>query len=263
LISLASMYALYLRPAALFVLAAYVCVGVLIGLQARFEIRRRVLLSAGSCFLGMVVAYLSWSYRNYNVFGSFQYSTVSGYNLLHFNARGMEPYLDQTGRERLQSAMAKYPTFLQRYNGADQFTLSNRQGEEGVRIIVQYPMAFLLSHMKGVVTSFFVFSPSVVKSQSSVLLVAASILHSGLALIGISGLVASWKSFSETQRVALSLMLAAGIVSSLTGGALFSPRFRIPLDVLLAVGCALFVMGILRKRDSHGIVDGKPDCFVC
>ena len=86
------------------------------------------------------------------------------------------------------------------------------------------------------------------------LVVAASIVHSGLAIMGIWGLVASWKTFSETQKFALLLMLTVGVVSALTGGTLFSPRFSSPLDLLLAVGCALFVMRGLPKRDSAQVI---------
>jgi len=250
LIGLAAMYALYLRPAALFVLAAYILVAVFLALRNRYRARRRIFLAAGSCFLGVVVAYGTWGYRNYKVFGSFQYSTVSGYNLLHYNARGMDSYLDETGKQELRDASVKYSTFLQRYSGLDQFILSNHQAREGLRLIFKYPLSFLQSHLEDVIQSFFVFSPNILKNRSPMLVVVASIVHSGLAIMGILGLAASWKTFSEIQRLALLLMLTVGVVSTLTGGALFSPRFRSPLDLLLAVGCALFVAKALRKNDN-------------
>ena len=254
LIGLAAMYALYLRPAALFILAAYVVVAMLIALRRRYQARRRILLAAASCLLGVIVAFGTWGYRNYKVFGAFQYSTVSGFNLLHYNAHGMESYLDEVAKQELQAALVKYPTFLQRYSGLDQFILSNHQAKEGLRLILKYPLAFLQSHLEGVIQSFFLFSPIILKIRSPTLVVAASIVHSGLAIMGIWGLAASWKTFSETQRFALLLMLTVGVVSTLTGGALFSPRFRSPLDLLLAVGCALFVMRGLPKRDSTQVI---------
>jgi hypothetical protein len=257
LIGLSSMYALYLRPAALFMLVAYIVVAIVVALFNRCQVRRRVFLAAGSCLLGIVVAYVTWGYRNYQVFGTFQYSTVSGTNLLHYNARAMQPYLDETGKQELQTALERYPTSLQRYNGLDQFTLSDQQAKEGIRLICKYPVPFLQSHLEGVVQSFFMFSPRVLESRSRMLVIAASIIHSVLALQGILGIVAYWKTFCTLHRIALLLILTAGMVSTLTGGALFSPRFRIPLDGLLAVGCALFVM-----RALGGVADRSEFCPV-
>jgi hypothetical protein len=247
LIGLSAMYALYLRPAALFMLAAYIGIAILIALLSRHQVRRRIFLAAGSCLLGVVVAYVTWGYRNYQVFGAFKYSTVLGTNLLRYNARAMQPYLGETGKQELQTALERYPTSLQRYNGPDQFMLSDQQAKEGIRLIFKYPIPFLQSHLEGVVQSFFIFSPKGLKSRSRMLVITASIVHSGLALQGILGIVAYWKAFSTIHRIVLSLILTAGIVSTLTGGALFSPRFRIPLDILLAVGCALFVMRALGR----------------
>src|SRR5262249_55629904 len=254
LIGLAAMYAIYLRPAALFVLAAYIAVAIFIALRNAYQAQRRVFLAAGSCFLGVIIAYGTWGYRNYKVLGAFQYSTVPGSSLLHFNARLMEPYLDEKGKQELESALVKYPPpYLGRYSDLDQFILSNRQAEEGLRLIFKYPLPFLQSHLEGVIQSFFLFAPNILKSRGPMLVVVASIVHSGLAVMGILGLAASWKTFSEIQRLALLLMLTVGVVSALTGGAFFSPRFRIPLDLLFAVGCAIFVMRALR-RDSPQVI---------
>src|SRR5262249_47933647 len=151
--------ALYLRPAALFMLVAYAGVGMFVALVHRDHVRRRVLLAAGSCLLGVVVAYASWSYRNYRVFGAFRYSTVPGASLLHYSARAMQPYLDEAGRQELQVALARYPTFLQRYSGPDQFIVSDQQAKEGMRLILRYPVPFIKSHLDGVLRSSYVFSP--------------------------------------------------------------------------------------------------------
>src|SRR5262249_43488387 len=198
--------------------------------------------------LGVVVAYASWSYRNYRVFGAFRYSTVPGASLLHYSARAMQPYLDEAGRQELQVGLARYPTFLQRYSGPDQFIVSDQQAKEGMRLILRYPVPFIKSHLDGVLRSSYVFSPKRLAERDRLLVIAASIVHSGLALQGIVGLVAYWTAFATLQRSALALILTAGLVSTLTGGALCSPRFRIPLDALLAVGCALFVMRLLGRE---------------
>jgi hypothetical protein len=96
--------------------------------------------------------------------------------------------------------------------------------------------------------TFAVFSPKFLENRSRMLVIITSISHSGLALLGILGIIAYWKALSTLHRIALLLMLTVGVISILSGGALFSPRFRIPLDVLLAVGCALFVIRVLQKR---------------
>jgi hypothetical protein len=254
LIGLAAMYALYLRPAALVVLIGYIVAALLIGLTKICHGRWRLFLAAGSCLAGVLIAYGTWAYRNYTVFGAFQYTAVAGHNLLHWNASGMEPHLDETGKKELRTSLLKHPTFLQRYSGFDQFVVANEQGKEGMRLILKYPLPFIRSHLEGTVQSFFVFTPSMLKSHSPTLMIAASVLHCLLALMGIVGLAASWRSFSDVQRISLGLMLTVGVASILTGGAFFSPRFRIPLDLLFAVGCALFVMRVMRQRDIlHGL----------
>ncbi len=250
MIGLVAMYALYLRPAALFVLAAYIVVAIFLALRNISQVRRRLLLAAGSCLLGVIGAYGTWGYRNYKVFGAFQYSSISGEALLRYNVFPMEPYLDEKGKQEVECALVKYGTFLQRYSDSDQFILSNRHAKEALRLIFKYPLPFLQSHLEGVIRAFFVFSPNILKGRSPMLVIAASIVHSGLAIMGILGLAAYWKTFSELQRLALLLMLTVGVVSSLTVGAPASPRFRIPFDVVLAIGCALFVMRALRKRDN-------------
>jgi hypothetical protein len=256
-IGLAAMYALWLRPAALFVLTAYLAAAVFIALRHRYMVRQRVLFAACACFLGIIVAYGVWGYRNYKTFGTFQYSTISGDALLDFNARLMEPYLDETGKRELESALVKYPRFLQRYSEFDQFVISNREAEEALRLIFKYPLPFLQSHFEGVLRSFFVFAPNILKNRSQMLVVAASIVHSGLAAVGIWGLAAAWKSFSEPNRLALLLMLTVGAVSALTVGAPASPRFRIPFDVLFSVGCALFVARAKRIGIFHSLRRGN------
>jgi hypothetical protein len=250
LIGFSAMYTFYLRPAAQFPLTAYIVTALFIALFSRYEVRKYVLIASLSCLLGLLMAYITWGYRNYKVFGEFKYSTISGANLLHWNARAMAPYLEETAKQELIANLNKYSTILQRYSGPDQFVLSAQQAKAGMYLIFKYPLPFLKSHLHGVIHSFFVFSPKVLESHSRMLVITASILHSGLALLGILGIASYWKALTTPHRVALLLILTVGVVSTLTGGALFSPRFRIPLDVLLAVGCAFFVMRILQRREE-------------
>src|SRR4029077_19425088 len=134
------------RPAALFVLIAYIGSCVLASVVTKQELRRRVLIAAAMCLFGTFVAYTTWCYRNYVAFNDFEYSTVSGENLLKWNARAMEPFLDWQGKQELSESLKKYPITLQRYSGTDQFVLSDQEGKEGLRLILKYPTAFLQSH---------------------------------------------------------------------------------------------------------------------
>src|SRR5439155_26952009 len=124
-------------------------------------LRRRILIAAVACLFGTGIAYATWCYRNYLVFNAFQYSTVSGENLLKWNARGMERFLGWQGKQELRESLKKYPTDLSRYNEADQFALSDQQGKEGLRLILKYPASFQESHLRGTLESTFIFRPKV------------------------------------------------------------------------------------------------------
>jgi hypothetical protein len=246
-LGLVSAYALLLRPAALFVLSAYVAVAGLAGLAMNGGIRRRAFLASGVCLTSALIAYGSWSFRNYLAFGSFQFSTVSGYNLLHFNAHAMNPYLDQLGKQELKEAMARHPTLLQRHNGYDQFLIANQQGSEGMRLIRKYPMPFVKSHFEGVILSFALFSPGMLASSSKLAVHFLSVIQVFCTAGGVWGLAILAKTLSPPQIIAVVLVVSVGLISILSGGALASPRFRMPLDVSLAVGCAVVFKSIYEK----------------
>jgi len=242
LIGLSALYALYLRPAALFVLIAYIGSCAVVAVFTRQGLRRRALIAALACLFGMSVAYATWCYRNYVVFNRFEYSTVSGENLLKYNARAMEPFLDGQGKEELSESLNKYPIKLQRYSGADQFVLSDQEGKEGLRLILKYPKAFLQSHLRGTLESTFIFRPEALRSRRSVLrsvlVIAISTAHFGYLVLGTLGLVLLYPTLNVAQRAALVVIVSVGLISVLTGGALYSPRFRIPLDIAFVVGTA-------------------------
>lgn len=235
LILLSSLYALWLRPAALFVLIAYIGSCVLASFVIKQGLRRRVLIAAAVCLVGGFVAYTAWCYRNYVDFHDFEYSTVSGENLLKWNARAMEPFLDSNGRQDLSDALEKYPIKLQRYSGADQFVLADQEAKQGLRLLLKYPVPFLESHFRGTLISTFIFRPGALRSRP-VVVIAMSALHCGYLLLGAVGLILLYRTLNLSQRTALLIIVFVGLVSLLSGGALYSPRFRIPLDIVLVVG---------------------------
>jgi len=242
LVGVSALYALYLRPAALFVLIAYIGSCALIAILNRQGLRRRALIAAGACLFGTGIAYVTWCYRNYVVFHAFEYSTVSGENLLKYNAQAMEPYLGVTGKEELTEALKKYPVKLQRYSGPDQFMLSDQEGKEGLRLILKYPSAFVKSHMRGTLESTFIFQPEALRSRQdrlgSAIVIVMSTVHFGYLVLGTLGLARLYPRLNGVQRAALLVIICVGVISDLTGGALYSPRFRIPLDISFAIGAA-------------------------
>ena len=249
LIGLSSLYALLLRPAALFVLIAYVGGCALIAIVADGALRRRIVVAAVLCFLGASIAYASWSFRNYVVFGAFQFSTVSADNLLRYNAGGMEPFLDDQGKQELRNSLKQHRVVLQQYNDADQFVIAGQDSREGVRLLLKYPVAFLQSHLLGTLESILIFRPAMLASRGRAVVVALSAAHLIFLVCGTLGLSLLYRTLNGAQRAALLIIVVAGIISALTGGSTHSPRFRIPLDIPLAIGT---VHCIAWMRRSHG-----------
>jgi hypothetical protein len=254
LIGFSALYALLLRPAALFVLIAYVGSCALGALVTRDALRRRIVIAGGVCLLGACIAYATWCYRNYVVFHAFQYSTVSADNLLKWNARGMEPFLDGQGRQELRESLGKYPLALQRYSGPDQFVLARQESDEGLRLMRKYPVAFLKSHLRGAVESALIFRPASLGPRLGVLVVAMSAAHLGYLVLGMFGLLLLYRTLNHAQRAALLIIAVAGAISILSGGSTHSPRFRIPLDILLVVGTVNSIVWVRSRRPEMSSV---------
>jgi len=251
LIGLSALYALLLRPAALFVLIAYVGSCALVALVTGGALWRRIVWAAFLCFLGTGIAYATWCYRNYVVFKAFQFSTVSADNLLRYNARGMEPFLDAQGKRDLWNSLKEYPVVLQHYNGADQFVLAGQESKEGVRLILKYPVAFLQSHLLGSLESVLVFSPAALGSGRGALVLALSVAHFAFLVFGTLGLSLLFRTLNAAQRAALLIIVVVGVVSVLTGGSTHSPRFRIPLDIPFVMGTLKCIAWIRRPSTGH------------
>jgi hypothetical protein len=253
LIGLSALYALLLRPAALFVLITYVGSCALVAVVTAGALRRRIVTAALVCLLGTGVAYATWCYRNYIVFNAFQYSTVTADNLLKWNARRMEPFLDSQGQQELRECLKKYPITLQRFNGTDQFVLANQESKEGLRLILKYPVAFLQSHLRGAIESTFIFRPATLGSRRSVLVIAMTAAHFGYLVFGTLGLVLLYRTLNVAQRAALLIIVVAGAVSILSGGSTHSPRFRIPLDIPFVIGTVHCIAWVRwPRRDLTG-----------
>jgi uncharacterized membrane protein len=255
LVGAASLYAISVRPAALFPLLALVCACIGLGfLAADRGIRRRLRLIGVAALIGMTVMYLGWSYRNQVVFGSFRYSSVDGFNLLHFNAAGMTPYLDQEESREVQASRDKLPIYIHRYHGPDQFAISSQQGEEGLRLIRKYPVAFLRSHLAGSVRSLFLFDVELLDrfaGKAATLSVAA--IQAIISLVALMGLAGRMRTLDAGRRALILVITCVGLTSILSAGALGQPRFRMPLEPLVALGVALFIHDFPRRRFA-----GKP-----
>jgi hypothetical protein len=117
---------------------------------------------------------------------------------------------------------------LQRYSGADQFEIADEQGRAGRRLIVAHPLAFLESHLLGSLSSFVWFDPRAVRERSPLMAVAASAVQATVTLLGLIGLWRLWRRWSAAQRSIALPMLPFGVVSVLSGGALFQPTFPNP-----------------------------------
>jgi nitrate/nitrite transporter NarK len=194
--------------------------------------------------IGTCLAYLLWCARNYLVFGAFAFSTVPGVNLLHWNAAGMRPFLDNTAAQEVSEALAAYPTIVQRHYESDQFSVAAEQVHAGLSLLKKYPLAFFFSHVVGSFRAFSVFEPMVLKNHFGTLLVyLISLAQLGLTAGGLIGVARGWKSCDAKSRLVLAAMLVAGIVSVLSAGVVASPRFRFPLEIPLAIGWAQLIRG--------------------
>jgi len=148
-----------------------------------------------------------------------------------------------------------------------------------LRLILKYPTAFLQSHLRGTLESTFIFrpkalDPSVVKRRGwsdqyllessrpqppiwrrsllrSVLVIAMSTAHFGYLVLGTFGLVLLYPALNLARRAALLVIIFMGVISVLTGGAVYSPRFRIPLDISFVVGIANCISWMRRRAAAR------------
>jgi hypothetical protein len=242
-IVVASGYAMLLRPAAQFPLIAVALVCLIWFSVAREKLLKCTALWLGaSVIIGTCLAYLLWCTRNYLVFGAFAFSTIVGDNLLLHYAAEMRPFLDNTAAQEVSEAVAAYPTEAQNNYESDQFAVAAKQTRVGLGLIKKYPFAFLSSHFIGSFRAFSVFEPLFLKSRFGRLPVyLISLAQLGLTAGGLIGVARGWKSCDARYRLVLAAMLVAGIVSVLTVGVHASPRFRIPLEIPLAIGWAQLI----------------------
>jgi hypothetical protein len=247
------MYAMSLRPAALFPLMALV--GGAVGLSFFFsgpEIRRSLWVIALSSALGASIIYLGWSYRNQVIFHTFSYSSVGGYNLLHYNAVGMEPFLDDAGRQEVEAAVEKLPQNIHLYYEPDEMQLSQRQGAEGKRLILKYPVQFLESHLLGSLRSFVMFDVELLdRFAGGIVPLVVAAYQSLLTLIALVGIIRQLRISDAKGRALILLISFVGFISLLSAGMLGQPRFRFPLEPLVALGVVFFVKYYVVARSRE------------
>lgn len=241
----ASSYAMLLRPAAQFPLigVGLVCL-TWFSVADTGPIKRVALSLCASVLIGTSCAYLLWCARNYLVFGAFVFSTVPGHNLLHMNAAGMRPFLENTGAKEVSETLAAYPIIVQRNYGSDQFAVAAQQAHVALGLIRKYPLAFLSSHFIGSLRVLSVFEPTILKDHFGMLSVyLISLVQLGFTAGGLIGVARIWKCCETRYRLVLAAMLVAGIVSVLSAGAVISARFRFPLEIPLAIGWVQLIRG--------------------
>ena len=254
LVATASGYALLLRPAAQFPLIATALVYLAWVRLTRKTWRNGTAL--GLCMaviVGTSLAYVLWGARNYAVFGAFAFSTVPGNNLLHVNAAGMRPFLDDRAVREINEAIAAHPIQIPLYApmpphyGMNQFVYAAEQSRAGRALIQKHPLAFLVSHCVGSFRAFSIFEPKMLTTHFGML--PAYVISSAQMIFtvgGFLGIARLWKNCEPEHRLVVAAMLAAGIVSVISAGVLASPRFRLPLEIPLATGWAALVEGRIR-----------------
>jgi hypothetical protein len=227
-----------------------------LGLAHEKPIKRAALWLCASVVIGTCLAYFLWCARNYFVFGAFAFSTIAGNNLLHCNAAGMRSFLNHTAAQEVSEALAASPIHLPRHYGGDQFAVAAEQTRVALGLFKKYPFAFLSSHVVGSFRAFAVFEAGFLKSRLGILLISLiSLAQLGLTAGGLIGVAQGWKSRDARYRLVLTAMLVAGIVSVLSAGILASPRFRLPLEIPLAIGWAKLVGG--RSQTVRVLAQGR------
>lgn len=247
-------WAVALRPAGL-VMTLGVAAACL--LAARFFRRvpqgRRLAEAGLAVGLSVGAVWGLWSFRNLTVFGRFSYCTIPSWNLLIYNATRMVPYVDaSSGAEILAVAKREYTSYATYYE-ADQFERAESQRREGIRLIRAHPWAFLASHASGSLRSFAVFDVREIGRKFGMSAITAlSVVQGILTLLGAVGLWRLARSRGPEVRLALGFICAMGVLSTVTGGAVDSPRFRILLEIAVSLGLVFLVKGATAASGAKG-----------
>lgn len=254
LIALGSAYAISLRPAALIVLAGLVALASVGVIASRGGVLRRRLSASVLCVLvGSSIIYCGWSLRNRKLFGVAEYSAIVGVNLLQYNAAAAIPYLGPEGQSEIAASVERLKLDIHSYYGRDQLVRASLEKREGLRLIRKYWKAFVQSHIAGTLRSALFFDVSVLRQRYGALPGYVLAVEQGvLTLSGLFGLVSWARALPLERRVALALILAVGLLSVASAGAVASPRFRFPLEIPLALGNA-WLAGRLFIRNTEVI----------
>jgi hypothetical protein len=255
-VALGCFYSMGLRPAALFPLLTLIAGSLVLSLIFRArDMRRRLWLIALAGVVGTVAIYVPWSLRNQRIFDSFQYSSVGGFNLLHFNVLGMRPYLDAAGQQKVDEALEALPIYIHRYHGPEQIEISLEQGDAAAAIIREYPGKFLQSHLIGSLEGFLLFKVDILEDLGGQLpTLAIAAVQTVMTLVALIGVLGRLRTGDAQTRALILLMGGIGVISVLSGGALSKPKFRIPLEPLVAIGMVIFIYDFVVARFQK-----KPD----
>jgi hypothetical protein len=254
-LAVGSGWAVALRPAALVMTLGVAASCLIAALFFRRTLEGRRLAAAGlAVALSVGAVWIAWSLRNVAVFGTFSYSTIPSYNTLIYNAKAMAPYVDATSRAEILAAVKREYYYIQTYYEPDQFERAGRQRREGLRFMRTHPWAFFVSHANGSLRSFAVFEVMEIRRKlGTPLITGLSIAQGLLTLLGAVGLWRVARSQGPGVPLALGFICAMGVLSTATGGAVDSPRFRILLEISVSLG----VVFLLQGTTAASVADGK------
>jgi hypothetical protein len=255
-------WAVALRPAGLVMTLGVASACLVAALCFQWVPRGRRLASAGLA-VGLAVGAVwgLWSFRNLTVFGRFSYCTVPSYVLLIYDATRMVPYVDASSGAEILAVAKREWTNIATYYGADQFERAERQRREAIRLIRAHPWAFLVSHAKGSLRSFAVFDVREIGRKFGMpAITAVSVVQGLLTLLGAVGMWRLARSRGPDTRLALGFICAVGVLSTVTGGAVSSPRFRILLEIAVSLGLVFLLQGAkgafrVQEEASPAVLD--------
>lgn len=247
-------WAVALRPAGLVMTLGVAASCLFAALFFRRAPEGRRLAAAGLAVgLSVGAVWTAWSFRNFAVFGTFSYSTIPSYNTLVYNAKGMAPYVDASSRAEILTAVKREYYYFQTYYEPDQFERAERQRREGMRLIRTHPWAFLASHASGSLRSFAIFNVlEIRKKLGTPVITALSVAQGILTLLGAVGLWRIARSRGSGVQLALGFVCAMGVLSTATGGAVDSPRFRILLEIAVSLGLVFLLQGTTAESVAKG-----------